>query len=393
MLRGLVPAALRAIPEPLPKGTTKPAAISLKGPATASVEAALGYARAVGAQRWRDTEQFLRELWRLGELAGYDPVIPAAMWAVETGGGTSEHWVWRLNPGGIGVTDHYDHGLGWDTGQEAACVMVGHLAAYVDGPEPPRALAECAAADPRYGLVLAAGMGGTVRTVADLGRGRWATDLLYGEKVAFRVDGIRRQGEPPRPTPAAPGQAPLPPGIVQAPSPNWHDRRGQPPLAIVYHVTDSDTAEQAVGWLRNPASGASSHVVIDRDGTIYQLVSSAKAAWTNGDYAPGFNRLIPWLAGAIGKCERGLANLNDYTITVEHAGRPGQAFTEEQVAASIALSRYWLDRYPTIRRNRGGMIRHADIAPVERSYCPGETFPLRRIIEACGGDPLSFAAA
>jgi N-acetyl-anhydromuramyl-L-alanine amidase AmpD len=181
-----------------------------------------------------------------------------------------------------------------------------------------------------------------------------------------------------------------PANIVWVGTDNRHDRRGQSPVAIVYHVTDDMSYANVSNWFRTPGSNASAHFVIDRDGTPYQFVSTREAAWTNGDYSQ-WNDNIPWLVAAIARCEAGQANLNDYTVNLEFVGKPDQAFTEEQVSTAIGLTRYLLAEYPTIRPVRGHLLRHADINGESRPYCPGPNFPLGRIIEAVGGDPTAFS--
>jgi N-acetylmuramoyl-L-alanine amidase len=179
------------------------------------------------------------------------------------------------------------------------------------------------------------------------------------------------------------------PKFTYLPSPNFFSRQGHQPIAIVYHIADDLSLSNVLNWLRNPNSNASSHWVIDRDGSPYQLVGSAQAAWTNGEVrSPRMD--IPWLAEHAVTFENGAENANWYTITFEHIGTPESGVTSEQVATSIQLSQYYLATY-NIRRNRGHMMRHADFDSVGRRYCPGDKFPLGQIITACGGDVNSFA--
>ena len=307
------------------------------------------------------------------------------MWCTETGVGTSEHWRTRLNPGGIGVTDGGDDGLGWADGPSAARAMLVHLSAYVRGYDP--AFWPWISSDPRYVLVLQSGFGQSVRTLADLGNGRWATDPHYARKCFAHLMSMRERDEAaPEPLPAEPS-APTPPPLIQRPSPNWHERNGQRPLALVYHVTDDANFAGSLDWLTKPGSRASAHFAIDRDGTTYQLVASRRAAWTNGEIHDP-NLLVSWMAHALQRVRQG-ANLNDFTIAIEHAGTRTNGFTEPQIAASIALSRYLL-AFWKIAPSRSTMLRHSDIDAIERPYCPGDAFPLARIIRACGGDPTSW---
>lgn len=174
-------------------------------------------------------------------------------------------------------------------------------------------------------------------------------------------------------------------------SPNFMSRQGIVPVALSYHITDDLDLDNVLSWLRNPQSKASSHWVIDRDGTKYQLVGSAMASWTNGEvHRP--RRDIPWIDRHADAWLAGTDNANYYTISLEHIGIPGEPFPDAQIASSIEVSSYYLATYPTITRDRGHMTRHADYDAVNRPYCPGDLFPLGQIIVACQGDPKSFGA-
>jgi N-acetyl-anhydromuramyl-L-alanine amidase AmpD len=164
---------------------------------------------------------------------------------------------------------------------------------------------------------------------------------------------------------------------------NFHDRTGQAPIAIFFHVTDDLSFTNVKSWFQNPRSQASSHFVIDERGAKHQFVQSIKAAWTNG----AINRArsdIRWLNDAI----RSGRNFNDFTLNIECIGKPGQPFEPEQIDSVIEISRYYTATYAGILLNRGHFNRHADVDSVNRPYCPSDSFPLAEIIQECGGDPL-----
>lgn len=391
--------------------TIDPAAVPLLGPATATPAQALAMAREAGAARMEEVSAFVAELWRLGVEAGYDPAVVFAQFCLETGTGTSPAWRERLNPAGLGIGDVTDEGIGFRNGTEAAQAMLVHLSAYVRGYDPH--LWRYLPLDPRYLAPLRAGYGGTVTTLADLGNGRWATDPDYAAKIARRLETLRsrqvgepasRQEERREPAggsrepaansqkPEASAQHPSPANIVWIGTPNWHARTdGQEPVAIVYHVTDDLVFEHVRTHFTNPASRASAHFVVGRDGTLWQFVATRHAAWTNGDFA-GWRQDIPWLNAAIARCyhatrnPNGRMNLNDFCCSIEFMGKPGMEFTPAQFVRAVEITRYLLGRYPGIRPNRGHLLRHADINSVSRPYCPGPTFPLGEVIEAVGGD-------
>lgn len=335
-------------------------------------------------------DPYIQEVFRLYPEAGYSPEVVIAQWAVETGAGTSEYWQERLNPAGIGVTDGGDFGYEWKTPAAAAQGQVVHLSGYVDGYN--RGLRKYLSQDPRYLLLLGTDYAQSVKSVADL-TGKWATDPEYGDKIAWRIEGMRNTviGGNPNPGPV------LPPPLVWEGTNNYGVRaKGQLPLFVVHHITDDMVYDHVKGWFQNPASEASSNFVIDRDGTIYQFVSTLNYAWTNGDfYTNGRDprgtrvarRDIPRLNDAIEQVYTRGWNLNGFSISIEYVGTPDNPPTEKQYLAGIALTKYFLATYPSLSPHRFGQLRHADINPASRPYCPGPKFNLTRIIEAVGGDP------
>lgn len=172
--------------------------------------------------------------------------------------------------------------------------------------------------------------------------------------------------------------------------PNRHGRGN--PIAIVYHCTDDLNYANTKSWFQNPASQASSTMVILRDGSVKQFVSSKDAPWTNGDWqrngVPGYRRDIPWLVEAIAKGH----NVNDYTISYEFIATPSVPPTEAQYQAAIKLSRYFCHpKVYAISPDRGHQMRHSDVNSITRSYCPGPEFQLERVIRELGGDPTRLS--
>src|SRR5690606_37420935 len=55
------------------------------------------------------------------------------------------------------------------------------------------------------------------------------------------------------------------------------------PEAVVLHYTATQTAESAIRTLTNRNASVSAHLVIDRDGTVTQLVPFDRVAWHAGE--------------------------------------------------------------------------------------------------------------
>lgn len=154
--------------------------------------------------------------------------------------------------------------------------------------------------------------------------------------------------------------------VISRPSKNFNER---PPGVLVdllvIHATESGDAQQDINWLCNPASKASAHYVIDRDGTVYQLVDTAKRAWHAGVSQFG-NR----------------PNCNDYSIGIELANRCDgkEAFPDAQLAAAAELCAELMKEWPAITTDR--ITRHSDIAlPVGRKHDPGPCFDFGAFLE------------
>lgn len=64
-------------------------------------------------------------------------------------------------------------------------------------------------------------------------------------------------------------------------SPNYGPRHGHQISMLVLHATVG-TARSALAWLTNPAARVSAHLLIDKRGTIYELVPDEFTAWHAG---------------------------------------------------------------------------------------------------------------
>lgn len=154
--------------------------------------------------------------------------------------------------------------------------------------------------------------------------------------------------------------------IIQRPSPNFGDRRGDGVVdMLILHYTDMANAEEAVDLLCNPEAEVSAHYLIARDGRCFQMVDEAKRAWHAG---------VSYWAGE--------TDVNSRSIGIE-LDNPGHRlgyipFTEPQMQSLKALCQGLLSRHP-IPPER--VLGHSDIAP-GRKRDPGDLFDWKALADA-----------
>lgn len=153
----------------------------------------------------------------------------------------------------------------------------------------------------------------------------------------------------------------------------WHGRNGQKVIAIVNHIMES-SIESADAWFHNPASQVSAHFGVARDGRIWQWVGTANSAWGNGIWQSP-DQSVQWIAAAF---QRGI-NPNNLTVSIEHEGNSGEAFTEEQYQATLWLHKQLISQFGIVA-DRQHIVGHYQIMSRDRSNCPGAAFPWARLI-------------
>ena len=104
----------------------------------------------------------------------------------------------------------------------------------------------------------------------------------------------------------------------------------------------------------------SSHLVIGRDGAMYQPVAFDQRAWHAGESS---------FAGQSG--------CNDFSIGVELEGCDDEAYTDPQYEALNQLLGTLTKQYPDIRHD--AIVGHSDIAP-GRKTDPGPAFDWSRVV-------------
>lgn len=116
----------------------------------------------------------------------------------------------------------------------------------------------------------------------------------------------------------------------------------------------------------------SAHLLVRRDGSLYQFVPLHRRAWHAG----------------LSCCE-GRQRVNDFSIGIELEGSDDQPFDDAQYATLAVLVPSLMQAYPAITPAR--IYGHSDISP-GRKTDPGPCFDWARFRRQCVGAPLAAAA-
>lgn len=144
--------------------------------------------------------------------------------------------------------------------------------------------------------------------------------------------------------------------IIQRPSLNFNDRKGQEPSIILLHYTGMENEEAALDRLCDVEAEVSAHYTIGRQGAIHQHVDEEKRAWHAGK-----------------GCWKECSDINSHSIGIELVNRGHEFgyedFSEEQISVLIDLCAGIMQRH-SIQY----VLAHSDVAPA-RKEDPGEKFP------------------
>jgi AmpD protein len=142
---------------------------------------------------------------------------------------------------------------------------------------------------------------------------------------------------------------------IDAPSPNQSARpAGTTVSCVVLHADAAPNAQQSIGWISNPDSKVSYHVIIDRNGDIYSLVPPTRKAWHAGV-----------------STFMGVPNCNNYSVGVCFANKNDgkEPFTGEQYTAGATYVAGLMRTFPAITLDR--ITTHALVArPLGRKTDP-----------------------
>ncbi len=162
---------------------------------------------------------------------------------------------------------------------------------------------------------------------------------------------------------------------------------------LIEHFTAGASAMSSINWWRNPAAkGASAHVVIDRDGTVYQCRPFNRTAghagpstWVDPNTGVRYTNLNRCsigieLANGGDSYPRKFSSLEPVRARHKNGGptTEWERYTEAQIEACKAVSKALVDRY-----NLDDLIGHEDIAP-SRKDDPGPAFPMADVRDHCG---------
>ncbi len=175
----------------------------------------------------------------------------------------------------------------------------------------------------------------------------------------------------------------------------------------IAHFTDGATAVSSVDFWRSPAArGAEAHVVIDRDGKVYQIRPfnqrcdhAGDSSWSDARRRYyGLNSCSIGIEFANGGYDDPERDAFDWakklpgfrSIRAKHKNenitREWEVYPEVQILSGIAVF-----KAVKIRYNLDDLVGHDDIAPL-RKVDPGPAFPMQRVREECGfvGMPKSI---
>ena len=336
-------------------------------PSRGTPQQALAYVRANGGVRLDDAKQYFDTLWQEAPKVGIDPTVPAGQFFDETDIGRSAYYRTNLNPAGIRITFPGEASHTWRNGREAALGDLHRLSLYANGEAPE----EWERYDPHPENVGKAGYLGVAKRINDLS-GRWAENKAYGPQIVGHLNRSGISSERTKEVAAAPPTKPtiheLSVDYAHYGLQKWQadvliskcipNRLGYQPQGIVWHIQDGSTRGSLSYWV---GVQASSTVMINKDGTILNIIPRRHGPWTNGDSSnpSARGRHLISLGGG---------DANRVSLTCEMDGRPGDPLTAAQLNAAVWWALDVMREFPHIDLN--DMYQHADINSVTRPRCP-----------------------
>lgn len=155
------------------------------------------------------------------------------------------------------------------------------------------------------------------------------------------------------------------------------------PKYTIIHYTADGTPKQTINWFMNTAAGVSAHLLIDRDGNIYQFAPFNIKTWHAGESKWG--NLVGMNSHSIGI---ELTNLGRSATVkdgwIYEKGAYWQPYTCKQIEACTAVVAALRETYGLI-----DALGHEDIAP-GRKTDPGPAFDMEGLRKDAGFIQSSF---
>ena len=131
---------------------------------------------------------------------------------------------------------------------------------------------------------------------------------------------------------------------------------------VIIHYTRMQSEIESKKKKKNPRAKVSCHYLINRKGTIIQMVKEKNIAWHAGK--------SKW---------KNLSNLNPCSLGIELVNKGHtfgyQNFSKKQIKSLISLCKNLKKKYAIPKEN---FLGHSDIAPLRKTD-PGEKFPWKKL--------------
>ena len=131
---------------------------------------------------------------------------------------------------------------------------------------------------------------------------------------------------------------------------------------VIIHYTGMQSEIESIDRLKNPKHKVSCHYLINRKGSITQMVKDNKVAWHAGK--------SKW---------KDYSNLNENSIGIELVNKGHEFgyenFSKDQISNLVILCKKLQKKYMIKKEN---FLGHSDIAPL-RKIDPGEKFPWKKL--------------
>lgn len=190
------------------------------------------------------------------------------------------------------------------------------------------------------------------------------------------------------------------PSIQRAYSPHKSSGRNVCDFVIMHYTGSHGTASSSNAWAKDPRSKVSWHIIIDRDGTVYQMCNFREIGWHAGDsawYAKQVNRQYKYMnqySIGIEIANAGLltykngAYYNPYGVVIPRDrvivtpdNKAWEKFTDIQIQKSYEVALSCAQKYNCV-----DILGHNEISP-GRKIDPGEAYPLRDLKQKLYSQP------